>query len=129
MPIDFPTGLGVTGDVLVLTHQDPDTDANTVLEIDKAWSVTATWFVDGPLAYLLKGADWHLKVLIESMGGGEEKILADEMVPGTSNKPKPPATHDLEYEWTINIPARGPAAPPAKTVNDEGKSDRSHVVL
>lgn len=115
MPMDIRASLSCTGDVDVITVQDPDEDANSVMEIEKPWAAEVHWYVDGGLAYLLAGADWHVKLIVESMGTGQENTLADVTVPGSSAMA---TLTGIEYRQSIDIPARDLANP--QTIQEEG---------
>lgn len=120
MDVDKKALPNLTGDIFIFTFQDPDNDPNTVLEISTDWSVKVRWHIIGLGANNLAGADWHVKVKIESMGEGEEKTLRDVTVPGGNYDPATSTASHLDYEVTIPILARDPAVRLADRVNDEG---------
>lgn len=121
MPMDIDKNAlpHVSGDVLALAFQDPDLDANTVLEIDRDWRVRVDWHVTGVGAHLLAGAPWHIKLKIESMGGEEEKTLKEVTVLGTDYVAGSTPLH-VHYSTDIPIQARVPGNPLPDRINEEG---------
>lgn len=121
MPMDFDRHSlpNVSGDVLAFALQDPDVDPNTVLEIDKDWKVRVEWHAVGTGAHNLAGADWHVTLKIESMGGGDEKTLKSVTVPGTGYVPGSTPTH-VHYSTEIPIQARVPGMNLPDRINQDG---------
>lgn len=98
----------LTGGIHVHTYQDPDTDPNSVLEINEPWTVKPHWWIKGPGFQDLAGT-WHLKIIVESMGAGVEKTLLEQDYPFT-------VTGD--YQPTIVIPSR--LMDPNHSIPDDG---------
>lgn len=103
MPMDFPKlTTGLKGDMDMLACQDMDGDPNSVLEIDRDWYVQPHWYVDGDAAPFL-GGTWHIQIKVESIAGGDEKIVARLDLPVGATGPGP-LTHALEYRPWIRVP-------------------------
>jgi hypothetical protein len=121
MPLDLDLNAlpKLSGDVLAFTFQDPDIDPNAVLDIDHDWKIRVEWHVLGAGANNLAGADWHIKVNIESMGPQEEKTLENVIVPGTAYLPISTANH-VHYAKEITVQARDKTQPLPDRVNEEG---------
>lgn len=120
MPMDFPVPPAIlSGDLMAAVHFDPDSDPNPVLEIDRDWWVRARWFVNGAFAPFL-GGTWHVQVIVESMGTGDEKTLATETYPVTAVDNIPSITEPLEYSKWIHIPSHLMDPDPTKSIQNEG---------
>jgi hypothetical protein len=113
MAFDFPIP-GLTGDVDILTHQDPDPDPNTVLEIQDQWMVRAHWWIQGPIVPFMAGT-WHVSVIVESMGKAGEKTLKTVDVPFT-----PPVGNPRHYLVDIPIPSYLTEPDPEKAITEDG---------
>jgi hypothetical protein len=112
MAIDFPNSLPtVSGAITAFAYQDPDSDANTVLEIDRAWTLEVKWRVVGAGAHHLAGGPWHLMIKIESIGEGDEKTMINLTKPGTEYDTGSDPSN-LFYTQKITIPARNPHGDP-----------------
>jgi hypothetical protein len=78
---------------------DADMDPNHVLPRNREWYVGVKWQVQGLCAPGL-GGDWHIRVNLESMGGGFEGTVKEQIVSVNSI---PPALA-LNYAETIALP-------------------------
>lgn len=116
MAMDIRNDIMCNGDINVMTIQDPGIDANTVLEINQDWSVIVTWDLFGPSADLLTTLPWHVQLIVESMGSGQENMLAAVTVGGGSVTP---IAGGYRYEVKIKVPAKNPADP-QHTIQTEG---------
>lgn len=77
---------------------DADMDPNHVLPRNRVWHVRVKWYVKGLCAPGL-GGDWHVRVNLESMGGGFEGTIREQIVSVNSI---PPAL-TLNYDETIAL--------------------------
>jgi hypothetical protein len=103
MSANFDTLTNVTTDlegaITDVQVYDADLDPNHVLPRSREWKVQVKWFVKGLCAPGL-GGDWHIRVNLESMGGGFEGTVKNQTV--SVNSVAPALT--LNYDETIDLP-------------------------
>jgi hypothetical protein len=78
---------------------DEDMDPNHVLPRKKEWKVRVKWQIKGLCAPGI-GGDWHVRVNLESMGGGFEGTVKQQTVPVGSVAP----ALTRNYDETITLP-------------------------
>lgn len=115
MDFPFPPAL-LSGEILATTHFDPDQDRNNVLEIDRHWFVKAQWYLEGPIASYL-GGTFHVQVVVEGIGRGDEETLATVDVPTSSGYM---VGDQLMFSQWIHIPSRLENPNPNKVINRPG---------
>ncbi|HSJ85772.1 MAG TPA: hypothetical protein VK909_01090 [Anaerolineales bacterium] len=104
MSTNFDTLTNVTTDlegaITSVQVYDVDMDPNHVLPRNREWYVAVQWQVKGLCAPGL-GGDWHIRVNLESMGGGFEGTVKEQIV--SVNSIAPALT--LNYAETIALPS------------------------
>jgi hypothetical protein len=89
----------LSGEILEVEVYDADMDPNYVLQDNLEWNVRIKWQVSGLCAPGL-GGDWHIRVILESMGAGFEGIVKEQAEPVSSAAPAATRTYDV----TIKLP-------------------------
>lgn len=109
----------VDGQITSFTFQDPDEEANQVLDIDRNWTLTVEWHLTGTGAHAVAMGTWFGQITIESLGGQEEKTLIEFSKPGTAIEPGSSMAH-MHYKQEITVLARDLATALPDRVNQPG---------
>lgn len=73
--LPIPSPLITSGDFTAQV-QDPGSGApTTVIRTEDAWSVSAEWYLEGPVVAILNGR-WRLQVALESIGNQGVEMVA-----------------------------------------------------
>lgn len=124
MPIPDPL---LSGEFDAHIH-DPSGTPTNVIRTEDAWSVHATWFLQGPAATLLAGR-WQLRVALESIGSGPEIVSApvtlDYQADGTPSGVYP--NERMSYSEFVNFPAGSPGTNGQPSVTYEATAYLSYI--
>jgi hypothetical protein len=125
MPIPNPL---LTGEFDAVISDPASGTPTNVIRREDAWSVHATWYLQGPVATLLDGR-WRLLVALESIGPGPEMVSAPVFrgyqSQGTLSGTYP--TQRMSFDAQVNFPAGSPGTAGQSSVTYKATAYLSYI--
>jgi len=110
MPFEDPFGTFFVGTITATVLDPSGNPPSTIIKTTDAWAIQVDWSAGGPVAGVM-GGTWHVKVFVESIGGGFEGPVGSADVAVGS---VPPAPLPRNYTTSVLVPAGTVPAGPLK---------------